>query len=49
MNAALLPYADPEILAMVERLRDAGAPTGAAERYAEADAEYSRLLREALA
>lgn len=48
MNAALAPYRDPELVATVERLRAAGVSAetiAAAERYVDADAEFSQLLR----
>lgn len=43
---------DPEIVAMIGRLTDAGVPEStveAAARYADADAAYSELLRQAFA
>lgn len=48
MNADLAPYRDPDLVATVERLRAAGCSPetiAAAERYVDADAEFSRLLR----
>lgn len=52
MTPALIPYADPDLLAIVDRLVENGHPellVQAARNYVEADAEYSRLLKEAMA
>lgn len=52
MSPSLLPYADPDLVATVERLVAAGEPervVEAAKRYVEADAGMTKLLREALA
>ena len=48
MSAVLAPYRDPDLVATVERLRASGcsaATVDAAQRYCDADAEFSRLLR----
>lgn len=48
MNPDLAPYRDPELVATLEQMRAKGVSAStleAAERYIDADAEFSKLLR----